>query len=1260
MSKKLKVLLVVAGVVVVLVVAAMSIDYGTGLVRDKVAEAVRDSLGSEVTRGSVTGNPFRGYNLSDIAIATDGEEVLTAERLTAKVSILSFLTGGPPVSMVEIAGFHSDVERINRLISKIEPGEEPGEIPVSKVRIVDSTFDSKWAKISIRDILLGFDGERIRTELDILVDDLPVKGEANLENADNAWSVTGMDIDIGDGNLKAEGGLVPELSVEGNLENLDIPSVIAFWPEADPALYKGSFSTGFTAAGTWQDPDISGQLEYAGELLAGIPVQKASARWRFRSNRLDVADLDMQLFGFPLSGSVAFAFDPAAPPRMMVKLEGSAADLEALAKVSEKLEGMTGTLDTFSVDLQGPANSPEGRIAFEAKKLGYKGYAVTDTSIDASVKSGNIAVSGKSVFEGAPLAFGGNVSNFMTQPAANLSGTLRSLSLEAVGKIVPALEKMKASGRVNADYKIAGRVPDLAVSGKAWSEKISAMEHDMTGVSTFFDYNVKADTLSFTDMKAGWNGTAISGKGTIGKVSSEERTGDIQVRAGNLDSAFLAGFHPPVADYNLKGKMAVEAEIKGALANPAVRVSLTSPSLSVLDSYSFTNFKAGTEIAGLPEGIPSDMRLDISADSATAAGVRLQNVKAALGKKDKVITITEGSAAVGDGNVSATGTATLAEPAEKTVLDLAVNISAVNLEKVTAKGGKPLPAAGVITADAKISGTVENPGIVIDASAPFVAASGVKVDNLKVKLAGDMNKLTIEEMSGKVGEGSIAVTGGIRPAPFAADLDVKGKNLDLRPMTSRFEKLKPYDITGAMDLVFEGHFEENKHIGTGKATSASVRFMGMNFTDISLPFELLDDRLVSSGGTAKLYGGQVSNKGTVNLTSMGFTDEAEVTGTDVNALLKDAFELQGNITGSADVFAKVSGTFGKDGLSYSGKGLLKLGRGAVTGFKLVDIATAVYGAKGVNYSSVYAPFNLETGRIILNSDTLVKAPVNDPLYRHFSATGPVGPGNSLNLDCSGKMNVKVINAVLGGAAGGVAGLSGAQNIVGVLEGAFKGAGTGMQEDDFRDVSFTLKGTFDKPGISNVKISSPEKQEGAPVPATEQKTPVEQLQEQAIQQVIPPQKNAPETEEAKPSSPLEQLKENVLQQVIPGKEQAPQTKPQEQVEKQEAPAAEEPAVEKEVVEEKPLEEPAAPAQAPVEKAESADAPDTTADEQAVEKKKEEPSEEPAEEPKEEPVEEPKEESQEEVKEKPVEEESADEEGGESVEEQVKKKLRKILE
>ena len=126
-----------------------------------------------------------------------------------------------------------------------------------------------------------------------------------------------------------------ELSVDGEARSLDIARLISFWPGANPELFKGLLSLGFSARKTWQDPEISGNLDYSGSLLSGIPVEKASARWKFLNDRLDIADLDAFALGFPLKGDLAFVFDPKAPPRMRVNLKGSAADLEALSQVSK-------------------------------------------------------------------------------------------------------------------------------------------------------------------------------------------------------------------------------------------------------------------------------------------------------------------------------------------------------------------------------------------------------------------------------------------------------------------------------------------------------------------------------------------------------------------------------------------------------------------------------------------------------------------------------------------------------------------------------------------------------------------------------------------------------------------------------------------------------------------------------------------------------------------------------------------------------------
>lgn len=1140
MKKIHRVLLVLAAAVVILSLAAMSLNLGTDTVRDIVSEAVTEKLDSRITIGSVKGNPFKGYRMENISLSTDNEEVFTAERITAKVSILSFLTGGPPVSVLEISGFNSDVERINRLISKIETGDEAGELPLRKIRVVESNFSTPWAAVVIKEVTLALDGNLIGSYLDVIIDELPVKGDLDVSIAEGASAIRKMDLAIGQGRITASGEVVPELSVRGKVREIDIAKLVGFWPDANPELYKGSLSSDFSAQKTWQQPEISGNMDFKGNLISGIPVEKATARWRFFNNRLDVADLDVFTLGFPLKGDLAFVFDPKSPPRMRIDLKGSAADLEALSQVSAKLKGMKGTMDNFSILLEGQVSNPEGQINFEARKLGFREYSASDTSISARVRGGDVSISGKSAFEGAPLTLGGTVSNFMRDPVASLQGTLRSLSLESLKKLAPAMKEMDLKGRVNSDYKVSGPVHTLTVSGKAWSDSMTLGEYALSNPSTFFDYDIKGDTLSFTEMQAGWKQAAISGRGKISALSSESREGDIVVQAANLDSAFFSSFYPPISEYRLKGDMSVEAQVKGILSSPSVTVSLVSRALSLMDNYSFANLKAGTRITGLKNGIPSDLDLNISADSASIAGATLQALKVELEKKAKVITVKQGSASMGAGTLSAGGNVTMEDPVEKTTLNLALKAENIDLDRISLSDGKKLPLAGILTGDVTVTGKVEKPQVSVNATAPFIAAAGLKADSVKIRISGDTDNLRIEDLSGKVGDGSIAVKGDVRPAPFAADISVNGKSLELNPLLSRFEKLEPLNITGKSDLAFNGQFSEKGNSGTGKATSSSVRVMGMEITNITLPLELDGSRLTSPDGTGRLYGGQIMNDFALNLAGMTFFNEIDVKDADLNALLKDAYKLEGSITGKAELFAKINGTFG-DELKYTGKGLLKTGQGMISGFKIIDLVAAIHKTRGLQYASIYAPFDLQTGKLILSSETLVKAPDGDPLYQFLTASGGVGPDNRLNLACNGKLNIKVINALLGGATGGLGGFASTQNLAGILQGVIEGTGTSLRDDDFRDVSFNVGGTFEKPGISNVKISPSEKQEAADTAPSEEKT----LQEKVLEQIIPgaaptlPQQQIKE-ESTKPEQTIQQ---KVLEQLIPGAKPEPKQAPE---------------------------------------------------------------------------------------------------------------------
>ena len=162
--------------------------------------------------------------------------------------------------------------------------------------------------------------------------------------------------------------------------------------------------------------------------------------------------------------------------------------------------------------------------------------------------------------------------------------------------------------------------------------------------------------------------------------------------------------------------------------------------------------------------------------------------------------------------------------------------------------------------------------------------------------------------------------------------------------------------------------------------------------------------------------------------------------------------------------------------------------------------------------------------MILEKGSRADAPKNDPMYRYLTAEGPVGPKGALKLKCAGSMNVKVLNALRGGAAGGLTGGS----LEDILKGILGGAQKGMAVSEFRDVSFTLEGNTDKPRISNLKTAVPAP---AKEPAAEQQaSPAPQPSPSPAPSPAPSPQPVPKPL-PKPKTPEEILREKLLKSIF---------------------------------------------------------------------------------------------------------------------------------
>ena len=455
-----------------------------------------------------------------------------------------------------------------------------------------------------------------------------------------------------------------------------------------------------------------------------------------------------------------------------------------------------------------------------------------------------------------------------------------------------------------------------------------------------------------------------------------------------------------------------------------------------------------------------------------------------------------------------------------------------------------MPLGGVVDGTVTVKGPLSNPAVTVKASSPKVSLQGMAVTDVALGLSGNTKEMKIEEFRSKFGGGTLGATGNVKlgAAPDVT-VDISGKDLDLAALTAGMPDAKELRIGGKVNASFKGRFAGASGKGEGSITSQSLTVMGLKASALNYPLVLEGNKLSGKGGSAGFYGGKVSGSGSLDISTMKFSHSAELSGVDVNGVLQDfTGGLGGKVTGLAQGSANVSGTLAPK-FALSGKGSAKIGEGAVSGFTGLDIVTKLHGVSGIRYTEVTAPFRLETGRIILEKGTKATAPKNDPLYRFLTAEGPVGPKGALKLLVAGNVNIQIINALAGGALGGLT----AGSLEDALKGVLGGAQKGMEKADFRDISLSVGGTVEKPSVSNLKVAP-----GAQQPAAPAQKPAEQPQapktpEQAIlEKIIKPAEKpapapgpapaptpapAPKPKPEEPKKPEDILKEKLLESIF---------------------------------------------------------------------------------------------------------------------------------
>ena len=1010
------------------------------------------------------------------------------------------------------------------------------DIPLDRFSLKDSRFSSEYGVLTVNEI--GADLRAFDIDIDAKINDLPVTGIIDMGESAGITGVNRSDIALGSGKILATGGLTGDkLDFHASLENLDLQELTGLYPKMlKPEDFSGKANINLDVTGTTESPRVAGTLDVPpsgtsqqAAKIYGFPVERISTNINYADHRIGFSNIQASAFSVPIQGEIAAAFRPNEKLSVLVKLDGTEANLEKLDEILgiPELKALSGKVSKFSANISGHIDQLNGLVSFTAPKIAYAGRALTNIRAQMKLaQSDKATVDGKFAFEGAQGYIQGSVASFLTKPTLDVTAKIVDLDVKRVENMIPDASDYKLAGKITAAVNVKGSAGNPKVTGSLNSPEFSGFGQIITKPTINFAFADKTLTLSKTE--GSLNGMPINLSGTVSPLPSDNPNLNISATI-SMTPAALKAYVPDIDQYKLKGTVNAGLKVQGSVNAPSVNLVASSPNLQAMDMITAKDIELTTALNGDLSKLDK-LSINAAAKSLTTSGVTFTGLNAKIDKNGDKIILGGLNAKSGAGSITGSGTADISG---KSPLDFAFKFTNLALAQLAGSDVK-----GNLSGNLKISGANTNPDVALDANIPSLSAQGFTFTNILADIAGNMQNVKINKLRGELDGAEVSASGNAQIIPaLKLNAAVKSPKISLYGITitdiniplsfsgnafastggtAKFyggtiknnltlytDSMKLMDnftlngadlggliqavsadmkdkITGKGNLFLSLSGNGGKFSAKGTLTLPALKAYGFSLSDVNLPMSYSGNSFASSGGTAKLYSGTLKNTLAFNLDKMTFTDNIDASGIDVNALIQDAAGgLEGKITGKGKLTMRVNGSV-KDKVSYSGSGIFSMGAGGISGFKWLDMITRIHNTKAINYANVNVPLTLQTGKLILKAGTIANAPNNDPMYKYAKLTqdGTIDFGGkdvTLNLLTESSINYQLINAIQGGSVGGLQALfkGGTSNwqdglktfLSGGLSGAAKTASTG----DFRIVNLKISGKAASPSFSGLKI-----------------------------------------------------------------------------------------------------------------------------------------------------------------------------------------------
>ena len=936
-------------------------DIGGSVILSYAQQYLSENMGLALSAESMTGNPVKGYRINNFTLADkSGHELLSAGYLSGRVNFSALFRGNIRLAEISLGGMSMDIDSLIATIQNLKLPEmssaapssltltaspayadsqnDMPDIPLDRFSLRESVFSSAYGVITVNEI--GADLKAFDIDIDGRINDVPVKGMIDMGESAGITAINSSNISLGTGKVLATGGYINEaLDLHVSLENLDLQEMTGLYPAMlKPEDFTGSANINLDITGKLDSPKALGTIDYKGSKIYGFPVERISTNVNYADYRAAFTNIQANVFNVPIQGELAAALRPNEKLSVMVKLDGSEANLDGLDSILgiPELKALSGKVSSFSANISGHIDELSGLVKLEAPRIAYTGRALTNIRAQMKLtRSDTASVDGKFQFEGAQGYILGSVASFLNSPKLDVTAKIVDLDVKRVQNMIPDASDYKLAGKLTAAVNVKGSVNDPTITGSLDSPEFSGWEQTITRPSINFTYANK--TLTLTKTQGTLNGMPINITGTVGPIPSDNPNLDISATI-SMTPAALKAYVPDIDSYKLKGNVNAGLKVTGSVNSPSVNLVASSPSLQAMDILTAKDVELTTALTGDLAKLDR-LTVNAAAKSITASGITFSGVNANVSKNGDKIILGGLNAKSGQGTITGAGTADITG---KTPLDFSFRLTNLALAPLAATSG--LALKGNLSGTVKVSGKNTNPAIALTANVPSLSAQGFTFTNMQADISGNMENIKLNKLRGEVEGAEISASGSVKISPaLALDIAVKGESIKLERLLPDMKD----SLSGRADFTFNVAGTGSNITGKGVLTSSGIKAYGIRVTNITLPLTYSGNTVASSGGNARFYGGTLTNNLTLNIDTMKYTDNFDATGADLAKLINDvSADMKDKITGIASLKLSVTGT----GANVSAKGTLTIPAFKAYGFNLTNI-TLPLSYSGNNFAS---------------------------------------------------------------------------------------------------------------------------------------------------------------------------------------------------------------------------------------------------------------------------------------------------------------------